>query len=154
MSSKICKKVPYMVLLGALLLVPACASTTTSTPPKPAEISTDDTTRTTLAKGKFESPPEIHPSSMSKMVASESGSEQKGNEYTQASSSNGTRISSKEKQVNVRTAPSTKSAVLTVLKSGQAIQVLETRDTWAKISWQQGVTPRNGWIKKAYIEGN
>lgn len=141
-------------VLGSLLALSACATTTTVESVKPAEAVPSDTTRTTIAVGKFETPPEIHPASMNKMLATENSTAQKAQEPDNAFGKSGTRINSKEAQVNVRFAPSVKSASLAVLKAGQAIQVLETKDSWVRISWLQGVTPRNGWIKKAFVEGN
>lgn len=146
-------KIQMAAILVSVLMLGACAATNRAEPVKSADVIPTDTTRTTIAVGKFETPPEIHPVSMNKMLATENSTAQKAQEPDNAIAKSGTRINSKEAQVNVRFAPSAKSASLAVLKAGQAIQILETKDSWVRISWLHGVTPRNGWIKKAFVEG-
>lgn len=154
MTARFSSIVHAACVFGSLLALSACATTNSVESAKPAEAIPSDTTRTTIAVGKFETPPEIHPASMTKMLAAEESSTKNTQEQDKAFGKSGTRINSKEAQVNVRFAPSAKSASLAVLKAGQAIQVLETKDSWVRISWLQGVTPRNGWIKKVFVEGN
>ncbi len=154
MTARFSSIVHTVLVFGALLALSACATTNTAEPAKPAETIPSDTTRTKIAVGKFETPPEIHPASMNKMLAAEESTAKKTQEPDNAFGKFGTRINSKEAQVNIRFAPSAKSAVLAVLKAGQAIQILETKDSWVRISWMHGITPRNGWIKKTFVEGN
>jgi uncharacterized protein YgiM (DUF1202 family) len=154
MTIKLSRRIQMAASIASLLILGACATTAPHEPVKAVAQASEVSTQTTIAKGKFETPPEIHPASMTKMIAEEETTGKSAPEQDRSFGKSGTRINSKESQVNVRFAPSTKSAVLVVLKAGQAIQVLETKDSWVRISWMQGVTPRNGWIKKAFVEGN
>lgn len=154
MTTRFSSGVQSVILIGSALLITACATTNPETPVKTTEAVAESSARTTLPKGKFSEPPDIHPATMTKMIAAEDSASNALPDHEQPFGKSGTRINSKESQINVRSAPSTKSAVLAVLKSGQAIQVLESKEGWVRISWMQGISPRNGWIKKTFVEGN
>lgn len=141
-----------MLAVCALTVLSACATPQAVQPvnqPQPAAVPTAET-RTVIAAGAYENPPDIPPASMSRMLASDERTSASSNAF----GSSGSRVSGKEAHVNVRSAPSAKSAVITSLPAGKEIRVLETRDAWVRITWMDGVTPRNGWMKKTFIESN
>ena len=154
MSSRFGSMIQSTLLVGSVLVLSACVTTNSAETAKPDVTLTDETTRTVIAAGKFETPPEIQSASMTKMVSAVDTASQPASVGERTPGTTGTRISDKETFVNVRSAPSTKSRVLAVLKAGQKIQIQETRDSWIKISWQQGDANKQGWLKKIFVEGN
>jgi uncharacterized protein YgiM (DUF1202 family) len=156
MASRFGSKIQLAILIGIVLVMSACASVKTGDSGNSAAVvsnKTDDTTRTTIVKGKFENPPEIQQSSPKKVSESDKYVSDSSPNSSRSTKANATRISQKEALVNVRSTPSTKSKSVAVLKAGQPIEVLETRDSWAKITWQQGDAVKMGWTKKAFVEG-
>jgi uncharacterized protein YgiM (DUF1202 family) len=145
------------ILIGLFLTLSACASVNTSDPGKKETTKAekaDDTTRTTIQKGKFENPPEMQMNSVNNTPDSANTPSETAPYSSHTSKSGTTRINQKEASVNVRSTPSAKSRSVAVLKAGQAIEVLETRDNWVKITWQKGNSAKQGWMNKAFVEVN
>jgi uncharacterized protein YgiM (DUF1202 family) len=145
------------ILFGTVLLLSACASVNTADSGKSEAIvakKADDTTRTTIQKGKFENPPEMQMNSVNNAPDSANTPSETAPYSSHISKAGTTRINRKEASVNVRSTPSAKSRSIAVLKAGQAIEVLETRDNWVKITWQKGNSAKQGWMNKAFVEGN
>jgi uncharacterized protein YgiM (DUF1202 family) len=138
-------------------MISACASFKDNNSPKIAGTianNTDGTTSTTIQKGRFENPPEIQLSSNKKGNESGDTDSQTATDTIAPPKTYISRVSLKEKRVNVRTAPSVKSRSIAVLKGGHSVEILETQDSWVKIQWQQSNTFKRGWMKKAFVEGN
>lgn len=157
MTTRIGSKIQTTMLLGSVLMISACASITTSDTNKSAEAvvgRTDEATHTTIQKGKFETPPEIQLSTVNKSAASGNSVSEAIPNATQTATASATRINHKEASVHVRHAPTAKSRSIAILKAGQPIEVLETRDSWVKITWQKGNAVKQGWLKKVFVEGN
>jgi uncharacterized protein YgiM (DUF1202 family) len=157
MPTRFGRKIESTILIGSILTLSACASVNTSdSGKKEATIAkkADDTTRTTIQKGKFENPPEMQLSGMNKTDEYANTSSETATYSAHTSKANATRINHKESSVNARSAPSAKSRSIAVLKAGQAIEVLETKDNWVKITWQKGNSAKQGWMNKAFVEGN
>jgi uncharacterized protein YgiM (DUF1202 family) len=154
MKSRFCRKIQSTILFSSLLMLSACASTKTADSVTTAPPVPEETTRTTIAKGKFIQPPEIQQSEIPTTGKSGSSTSQAAPDSTQSTANNHARISRKEASVNIRNAPSAKSRSVAVLKAGQAVDVLEHKDGWAKITWQKGTVVKQGWMNKAYLEEN
>jgi len=154
MTSRFNSKILPTILIGSVLMVSACA---TVNPKETIANKTDEATRTTLEKGKFETPPvlntEPQPASVAKMIEPVKTASEAIPDAAQAPKTTATRITQKEKSVNVRTAPAIKSRVVAVLKRGQSIEVLEEKDGWLKVTWHKGNAVKQGWLKKIFVEG-
>jgi uncharacterized protein YgiM (DUF1202 family) len=151
------RRIQSTVLIGTVLIVSACASfnnNDSATTAGTITNNTDGTTSTTIKKGRFENPPEIQLSSMKKGNGPGDTDSQFSTDTITPAKSNIFRVSLKEKLVNVRTAPSVKSRSIAVLKGGHPVEVLETKGSWVKIQWQKGNTFKQGWMNKAFVEGN
>jgi len=145
------------ILIGSVLTLSACASVNSGDSVKSGATipgKADDTTRTTIQKGKFENPPDIQLSSMNKAAHSGTMASEAAPDTAHPAKASTSRINQKEASVNVRSSPSAKSRSIAVLKAGQAIEILETRDNWIKITWQKGNSTKQGWMNKAFVEGN
>jgi uncharacterized protein YgiM (DUF1202 family) len=145
------------ILFSTVLLLSACASINTTDSGNSGSTvvnKADETTRTTIQKGKFENPPEMQMTSVNN-TTEHAITPSETSPYSAHTTKTGTaRINQKETSVNVRSTPSAKSRSVAVLKAGQAIEVLETRDNWVKISWQKGNSTKQGWMNKAFVESN
>jgi len=150
MITRFNSKIQSTILIGSVLMISACASFKTG---EAIADKADGTTRTTIGKGTFETPPEIQQSSIKKGIGQNSTTSKAASDTPQASTATVTRINQKEPYVNIRSAPSSKSRSLAVLKGGHSLEVLETRDSWVKISWQKGDAVKQGWLKKRFVEG-
>lgn len=125
-----------------MLMMSACAS-----------LDTGETTHTAIEKGTLETPLESPPASAAKAIEPVNTATVTAPENAQPAKSAVTHINQKEPYVNVRTSPFVKSRVAGVLKRGQSIEVLETKDNWVKISWHKGRSVKQGWLKKMFVEG-
>ena len=144
-----------------MLMVSACASFKTADSTKTGETianTADDTTRSTIEKGKSVTPSDSAgiPQQSGAAKAGDPGNSATvaGRDTVQTSRVIMTRISPKEPYVNIRTEPSAKSRKIAVLKGGHSIEVLETRDSWVKVQWQKGNAVKQGWMKKSFVEAN
>jgi len=155
MTTRFGSKLQSTILFGTVLLISACASFNSADSGK-SEATTarkaDDTTRTTIQKGKFENPPEMQMSRMRTANETAKSTSQSAQDTSNTTRANTARINQKEASVNVRSAPSAKSRSIAVLKAGQTIEVLDTRDNWVKITWQKGNSAKQGWMNKAFVE--
>jgi len=154
MKSRFCRRIQSTIVFSSLLILSACASTKTGDSVVTAPPAPEDTSRTTIAKGKFIQPPEIQQSEITTTGKSGSSNSQAAPDSSQPPANNHARISKKEASVNIRNAPSAKSRSVAVLKAGQAVDVLEHKDGWARITWQKGSVVKQGWMNKAYLEEN
>ncbi len=143
------RKIQSITLLGSVLLISACATIQSG---ETVANRTDQASRVVLEKGKFETPPEL-PASAVKVAEPVNSAPAKVPDTAQPAQPAATHINQKEPLVNVRTSPSTKSRVAGVLKKGQSVEVLETKDNWVKISWQKGSAVKQGWLKRMFVEG-
>jgi uncharacterized protein YgiM (DUF1202 family) len=139
MATRISSGMYATIIIGSALMASTCASVTSG---HASTANSDDTTRITIAKGKFVNPAEmigvLQPISASSM-----------NETDAAI----TQIIPDAIQVPVMSAPSVKSRTVAELKNGQAIKVLKRTDSWLKITWQTDNTLNQGWLDKTFVEG-
>jgi hypothetical protein len=108
---------------------------------------TGDTTRVTIAIGKF-----VNESEMIGVLPSFSDNNtaaQRAQDRDQADRD----AVSNEAFVNVMSAPSLNSRTVAELRHGQAIKVLKTKNSWLKITWQTDNTLSQGWLEKSFVEG-
>jgi uncharacterized protein YgiM (DUF1202 family) len=154
MATRLGGKIRTLILIGSVLVVSACATSKTN---EANTSKTDETSSITIEKGKFEAPPEIkgapQPATSAVAVDPAKNASATAPDAGQAAKANITRVNTKEKLVNVRTAPSTKSRTLAVLKGGQTIEILETKQSWLKIKWQAGDVAKQGWMNRRFVEG-
>lgn len=157
MTTGLERTIQTAILIAATLLTSACAALQTGDSIKNAETiasKTEETTRTTIEKGAFENPPEIiQLSRKATAVEPLTNTPQSAADHVQVSKPALTRITPKEPYVNIRTAPSLKSRNVAILKGGHSIEILETQDSWVKVSWHKGNSVKQGWMKKAFAEG-
>lgn len=149
MTTSFNNKIQSTLLLASVLMISACASLNTG---ETVADTTDQTARMAIEKGKIETQPEP-PAIAAQMIEPADTASVRAPENAQSAKSAVTRINQKEPYVNVRTAPSIKSRIAGVLKRGQSIEVLETKDNWVKISWHKGRAVKQGWLKKMFVEG-
>ena len=149
MTTSFNSKIQSTILIGSLLMVSACASFNSG---ETIASKTDEAARIAIEKAKLETPPEP-PASVTTVIEPVKTAPETAPDAAQAPKSAVARINQKEPLVNVRTAPSLKSRVVAVLKRGQSIEVLETKDSWVKITWHKGRAVKQGWLKKAFVEG-
>lgn len=157
MTTRFGNKMQATLLVASVLMVSACASIKAGDSNKSGATvadKADEATRTTIAKGKFETPPEIQLSSVKKSAESANSYSEAVPDTAHPSQLSSSRINQKEASVNVRSTPSAKSRSIAVLTAGQPIEVMETRDSWVRITWLKGDTVKQGWLKKAFVEGN
>lgn len=148
MTNSFNSKIKSTILLASVLMISACASFNTG---ETIAGKTDQATSVAIEKGKRETlePPAtaaqaIEPVNTASVTAPDN---------SESAKPAVTRINQKEPYVNVRTSPSVKSRIVGVLKRGQSIEVLETKDNWVKITWNKGRTVKQGWLKKMFVEG-
>lgn len=142
MTTSFNNKIQSTILLGSVLMISACAS-----------LDTGETTHTAIEKGALETPLETPPARAAQAIEPVKTASVAAPENSQPAKSAVTHINQKEPYVNVRTSPFVKSRVVGVLKRGQSIEVLETKDNWVKITWQKGRSVKQGWLKKMFVEG-
>jgi hypothetical protein len=115
--------------------------------------STDDTTRVTIAMGKFVSPSEmigvLTSFSETKMAAVDSTELRIAQDSDLADTATGM----SDAFVTVMSAPSEQSRTIAELRHGQAIKVLKAKDSWLKITWQTDNTLSQGWLEKSFVDG-
>jgi uncharacterized protein YgiM (DUF1202 family) len=151
MTTRIGSIIRSLLLIGSVLIVSACASTT---PREVVANKTDETARVVIEKGKFDTPPALpQPAAPRPMMEPVKTASQTAQVTAQVSPANIARIHPKERSVNIRTSPSVKSRIVAKLKGGHSIEVLETRDNWLKVKWQKGAAVRQGWLKRRFVEG-
>lgn len=139
-------KIQSTILLGSVLMMSACASFNTG---ETIADKTDQATSVAIEKGKLETPLKSPVSAAIEPVNTASVTLENAPSAKPAV----TRINQKEPYINVRTASSVKSRIVGVLKRGQSIEVVETKDNWVKISWNKGRAMKQGWLKKMFVEG-
>jgi uncharacterized protein YgiM (DUF1202 family) len=141
-----------MILIGSVMMVSACATTNTA---ETVANKTDEPSRVVLEAGKFENPPALPQSAATPPVSEPAKSAgEKANEVSQAPATTISRINPKERFVNIRTAPSSKSKIVAVLKGGHSIEILETKDSWLKVKWVKGDVVKQGWMSKRFVDAN
>jgi len=147
MKIRLNSRIQSLILIGSVLTLSACASTKTG-----GTISgkTDQPSRAVIEKGKFETPSEIKSPKTAETVKTVT---EAAPVVSQPPNPNLTKVNSRAPRVNARTAPTTRSRVVEVLKQGQEVEVLESKHGWVKIKWQEGDTAKHGWMNKAYVEG-
>jgi len=143
-------RVKSVIVISAVLMAAICASISAGE----ANTGTaDDTTRITIAIGKFVSPSEmigVLPSfSETKMAADDNSMSQSARDRDQADRESGTHGA----VVNVMSAPSSTSRTVAELRHGQPVKVLKAKDSWLKITWQTDDTLSQGWLEKTFVEG-
>ena len=155
MTTRFACKLQSTILFGTVLFISACASFNSADSGKSDPTiarQANDTTSTTIQKGKFENPPEMQMSHMRTANETAKSASASAPDTSHTTEVNTARINQKEASVNVRSAPSAKSRSITILKAGQDIEVLDTKDNWIKITWQKGNSAKQGWINKAFVE--
>lgn len=150
MTTSFNNKIQSTILLGSVLMISACASFNTD---ETVAETTDQATRIAIEKGKLETPLESPPASAAKTIEPVNTATVTAPENAQPAKTRAAHINQKEPYVNVRTSPFVKSRVAGVLKRGQSIEVLETKENWVKISWHKGRAVKQGWLKKMFVEG-
>ena len=149
MTIRFSSKIQSALLIGSVLMVSACATNNAGNTiaSKPVD------SPTVPQKAKVAPPPEQPKPSAKKVtepVKTVSLAPVVPAKVTKAA---GIRISPKEKLVNIRSMASVKSRKVAVLEGGHPIEVLEKKDSWLKIKWQKGDVVKQGWLKKAFVEG-
>lgn len=137
-------RVKSAIVIGSVLLAAACASISTG---EANTGNTGDTTRITIAVGKFVNESEmigVLPSFIDNTIAA-----QRTRDRNQADRE----TVNHEAIVNVMSAPSLNSRTVAELRHGQAIKVLKAKDSWLKITWQTDNTLSQGWLEKSFVEG-
>ncbi|MBC7777159.1 MAG: SH3 domain-containing protein [Phycisphaerae bacterium] len=128
-----------MLLISSLAWISACASvktgdTTASRPEEPPRVLAEEPEPASGAKGPLSE----------RQVSVEAAKSPKPPR---------TRISPKERYVNIRSAPSTDSKTIAVFKGGHSLDILQIKDNWVKIQWNKGGMVKQGWLKKRFAEG-
>jgi len=137
-------RVKSAIVFGSVLMSAACAFISTA---EANTGNTGDTTRVTIAIGKF-----VNPSEMIGVLPSFSDNntaEQRAQDRDQADR----KTVSNEALVNVMSAPSLNSRTVAELRNGQAIKVLKAKNSWLKITWQTDNTLSQGWLEKSFVDG-
>lgn len=145
MTTRFGSRIQTTILIGALLMVSICTSLKTS---EATTGKADDTTRVTIATGKF-----VNESEMIGVLPSFSATKSAADDNTEDRDQADRETVNREASVNVMSAPSLDSRTVAELRHGQAIKVLKAKDSWLKITWQTDNTLSQGWLEKAFVEG-
>lgn len=160
MTTILGSRIQSTLLIGSVMMISACAATKSGDAIKTGETivgKTEETTLATSGKVALDAPIDKQPAGAKKVLEpgnTGSRTTPETPETTQAPKAAVTRIKPKEPYVNIRSEPSAKSRSIAVLKGGHSIEVLETKDSWVKITWQKGNAMKQGWMKKSFAEGH
>jgi hypothetical protein len=130
-------KIQSKILVGSVLMAALCLSA------KSGEASSkvsDDTTRITIAKGKFVNPSEmtgvLQPFSKTTVVEEAiTAPQQSAPNASHPSRTAGTRINSKRSIISSKSAPKVHNPTGAKHKTDQPIKVPDTKENWMKVTW-------------------
>lgn len=137
MSDHINSRITSSIRILAVLMTVACIFVAQSE----ANTDTEEITRTVIAKGEFEPPSDLI-GLPQLLVASDDAGQSTTTDNTSALST------------HVMNAPTGKGRPIARLKHGQQVKVLQSKNSWLKISWKSNESWGQGWLKKSFVEGN
>jgi len=137
-------RVKSAIVIGSVLISAACVFISTG---EANTGNTGDTTRVTIAIGKF-----VNESEMIGVLPSFSDNTTAAHRAQDRDQADWETVSN-EVIVNVMSAPSLNSRTVAELRHGQTIKVLKAKDSWLKITWQTDNTLSQGWLEKSFVEG-
>jgi hypothetical protein len=146
MTTSFNSKIQSSILICSVLMISACTfvksgSTTAGAPGIPIEGSNPETPPVSTE--------EPQPASTARVTVRE---RQISPDSAQSPKPARTRITPKERYVNIRSAPSTEGKTIAVFKGGHSLHILETKDNWVKTQWSKNGIVKQGWLKKRFVE--
>lgn len=115
-----------------------------STPFTQAEANTgllQEESRTVIGKGEFELPSDLV--GLPQLLKAPDESPQSATSDRMA-----------EPVALVMSTPTGNGKTIARLKNGQRVQILQSKNNWLKIRWKSTDLHHQGWLKKAFVEGN